>query len=78
MTITENWKRKKKKKNCLRSIKQKKVRIFPRFQQEREMGMQVNGSVIQNLVEEKKEETDLEGEGVQGNETVPVTIGYIN
>lgn len=31
--------------------------------------------MVQNLVEKKKEETDLEEEGVQGNETVPVTKG---
>lgn len=37
--------------------------------------MEVKGSV--SLVEKKKEETDLEEEGVQGNETVPVTKGYI-
>lgn len=35
--------------------------------------MEVKGSV--SLVEKKKEETDLEEEGVQGNETVPVTKG---
>lgn len=68
MTIIKTRKRKPK------NNKQKKI---VRIQTRKIKGYGSEGICLWTLVEKKKEETDLEEEGVQGNETVPVTKGYI-